>query len=172
MLIDETTTTALSPERVRDLMTTDAFQRAKADRLGAIEFGMEVTDGPPPEHARTVVTRRRFDTAGFPEFLKPMIRPTIVAVETERWHPSEPGGDTFTGDFEVDVDGAPVALRGHVRIEPHDDGARVTFTGNLRAAVPLFRSKVEQSAAGSVLDTIRTEFTLLEEHETTSRRNR
>lgn len=167
MLIDETTTTALAPGRVRDLMTTDAFQRAKADRLGAIEFGMEVTDGPP----QTVVTRRRFDTVGFPEFLKPMLRPTIVAIETERWSPAEPGDDTFTGDFEVDVDGAPVSLRGHVRIEPHGTGARLTFTGNLRASVPLFRAKVEQSAAGSVLDTIHAEFALLEEHETTSRRN-
>lgn len=167
MLIDETTTVALTPERVRDLMTTDEFQRAKADRLGAIEFGMEVTDGPP----QTVVTRRRFETAGFPEFLKPMLRPTIVAVETERWAPAEPGSSTFTGDFEVDVDGAPVSLRGHVRVEPHDDGARLTFTGDLRAAVPLFRAKVEQSAAGSVLDTIHAEFALLADLATPSRRS-
>ncbi|RPF19722.1 DUF2505 domain-containing protein [Myceligenerans xiligouense] len=168
MLIDETTTTTLSPEHVRDLMSTEAFQHAKADRLGAIEFGMRVTDGP----TRTVVTRRRFETAGFPEFLKPMMRPTIVAVETERWAPDDAATGVLTGDFEVDVEGAPVSLRGQVRIEPHDGGARLTFTGDLRAGVPLFRAKVEQSAASSVLDTIRTEFALLEEHETTSRRNR
>lgn len=159
MYLSETGTFTLSAHEVFTLMVSEEFQRSKAERLDALEFDMEVSGGPAP----TVVTRRRLGTAAMPEFIKPMIDPTITVTETERWRTAEGSGTPRGGDFEIDVRGAPISLRGTVALEPVADGTRLTFAGELRSGVPLFRSKIEQSAAQSVLATIATEFGLLDE---------
>lgn len=153
MHVHESETIPLSPDAVRELMTSEDFQRVKADRVGASEFSMQVNESP----SLTVVTRRKISTANMPEFIKPMINPTITVTETERWTTAS------EGDFEVDVKGAPISVRGTVRLVPVEGGAELTFTGELRSSVPLFRQKIEESAAASVIDTIKSEFHLLRE---------
>lgn len=152
----ETDSFALSPDQVISLMTSTEFQRRKAERLGAQHFEVDVTDNP----FLTVVTRRTMATSTLPEFIKPMVNPTIQVVETERWHTVVDGVPT-EGDFEVDVSGAPIKLRGKVTLALADERSLLSFEGDLRSSVPLFRQRIEESAAGSVLETIRTEFALL-----------
>ncbi|WP_407319793.1 DUF2505 domain-containing protein [Isoptericola halotolerans] len=149
----------LPPAQVVAHMCEEAFQAEKAARLGARDFGMsreELTTG------TTVRTERRLPTVGLPEFVKALVRPVMVVVETERWeHPDDDGRQG--GAFEIDVDGAPVRFRGHVGVDPAEGGSRLTFDGTLSSTVPLFRDRVEEASAALVRETMEIECALLEE---------
>jgi len=147
-------------EEVYGLLTHRDFQREKARRLDALAFDMDTqVDGP----RTTVVTKRKVATAGLPEFVKSMLTPSMVVVETEVWD-SPPAGNSPTGGaFTVDVDGAPVRLRGRVDLAPNGPGSRLTFTGQLTATVPLFRSRIEEASSGSIHTTMTVEAQLVTE---------
>lgn len=162
MRIQEQTELAAPISAVLALMTDEGFQREKAARVGAVEFSMteDVVAG-----SREVVTRRRMETGNLPEFIKPMVNPTMLVVERERWGPAEQCDSApFHGSFDIDVAGAPVQLRGHVRLEPRPGGGcTLRFEGEWTATVPLFKEKVAEVSAGSVRSTIEAEFALLQE---------
>lgn len=81
-------------EEVYGLLTHRDFQREKARRLDALAFDMDTqVDGP----RTTVVTKRKVATAGLPEFVKSMLTPSMVVVETEVWD-SPPAGNSPTGE--------------------------------------------------------------------------
>lgn len=160
MHVSLTDSFTLPPRAVLELMKSEDFQREKADRINTLEFDMHVEDGPAP----TVVTQRKLATANLPEFIKPMLNPTMTVTETEQWQePTTPDGHR-TGLFTIDVDGAPVRLVGDVVLEPARNGSQLTFSGELTSSVPLFRNKIEESASGSVVATIKAEFALIHEH--------
>lgn len=158
MRISETRTFATNSAAVFALMTDRDFQEQKAARVGAQSFDMEILTG---QKTIQVITTRVVATSGLPEFVKPMLRPTMRVVETEHWNLENPTAPC--GKFHIDVHGAPVYLRGTVRLEPLDAGCELTFAGDIISSVPLFRTRVEEASAGSILDTIRTEFDLLQE---------
>ncbi|MBO0611219.1 DUF2505 domain-containing protein [Myceligenerans salitolerans] len=149
-----------SPAEVVALMHDEGFQRRKAERLGALDFGMDVTE---TERGSTVVTRRRTATTTMPEFVRAMVRATITAHETEEWGSWGPDGSR-DGVFRVEVDGAPIGLVGGVRAEAAgQERCLLTFWGEVEARVPMFRERVARIGAGPISETIETEFRLLEE---------
>lgn len=159
MNVDETCLLSASPGQVQRLMCDEDFQRRKAERLGAQEFSMSETavDG-----RRSVRTERVLATQGMPEFVKSLVRPTMRVTEVETW--SEAGDEDLSGEFTIDVDGAPMYLRGTVEIQTvPDTGSRLRFAGEITATVPLFKARVAEASAGSVVETIHTEFALLAE---------
>ena len=142
------------------LMCDEQLQAAKAARLDATAFACTVTDE--EDGGRTVRTQRALETVGLPEFVRALVRPVMVVHETERWAP--PGADEARGGaFELDVDGAPMRLRGTVGVEPAPGGSRLTFTGVLTSTVPLFRARIEEASAELVRRTMEIECTLLAE---------
>lgn len=164
MRIVETTQIDLSPRDVLALMLSEEFQYAKAQMVDATDFSMSVEGSDSEPLVRTV---RTMESTSLPEFIKPMVNPSLVVTETEHWQVPDPSGNR-SGTFTIDVSGAPVSLHGRVDLIAQSTGCELTFSGELRASVPLFRSKVEQSAAGSVLATIHAEFDLLHQRATTA----
>lgn len=161
MDIHQSTVVPMPIDAVFALMTDRDFQREKARRVSALEFDFSDTGDAHPR----ITTTRTMSTSNLPELIKSMLNPTMTVVETERWE-APAAADTRTGEFLIDVHGAPVSLQGRVDLVSVDDGTELTFSGTLRSSIPLFRSKIEESAAGSVTATISAEFALL--HERTS----
>lgn len=159
MYLSQHVTLTASPETIHELMCDADFQQQKADRIGALDFSMNVQET--AQH-RTVTTKRVTDASGVPEFIKSMVKPKITVTETEVWTlaPDAPLG----GDFNLDIQGAPVKLRGTVRIDKAPQGATLTFEGELSTSVPLFKKQIEEAASEQVLHTIATEFELLQRH--------
>lgn len=160
MDVEETCLLAGTPGQVYDLMCDEGFQRRKAERLDTLEFTM--SDSTTDDGRREIRTERVMATQGMPEFVKALVRPTMRVREVETWIR---GGDgDLAGDFTIDVDGAPMYLRGSVQIQAvPDTGSRLTFAGTVTATVPLFKARVAEASAASVVETIRTEFALLAE---------
>jgi uncharacterized protein YndB with AHSA1/START domain len=56
-----------------------------------------------------------------------------------------------TGELEMNVQGQPVSLRGHLELAAGGAGTIVQLTGELKVAIPLLGRKLEQSTAPVVL---------------------
>jgi hypothetical protein len=51
----------------------------------------------------------------------------------------------------LDIAGAPIRLSGRTRLVPvGPDSSTVSYDGDLRSTLPLFRSAIENAAAGAV----------------------
>jgi hypothetical protein len=123
------------------------FQASKADALGAQEFTMTVAGtAQQPE----VTTLRRFPTRSLPEFVKALVNPTMLVTERERWAAAT-GTESRQASFDVDVDGAPIRVRGSLVVQASDgDTTTVRFYGELQSTVPLFRKQVEVAGSAEV----------------------
>lgn len=158
MRIDESTTVNAPAAEVFAALVSREFQAAKADRVGAVGFSMETVES---AGELTVVTRRRINSNRLPEFVKTLVDPTITVVETEHW---ERAGDAVPerAEFLIDIVGAPVRLRGAVRLSPQGpDLCVLAHSGEVTALVPFFRDRVAEAAADSVVETIHHEADLL-----------
>ncbi|GAB6899188.1 DUF2505 domain-containing protein [Kineosporia succinea] len=147
------------PEVFRQ-MTSRSYQDEKAQRLEVVEHRCDITDA--GSGRITVVSRRTSPAGSVPELIRAMVKPTLTVTETESWHAPD-GGPGRQGDFSVQVSGAPIAVKGTVHLDPAGTGCRLTFEGELRTTVPLFRSAIESAASGRVIDTIEAEFALLQD---------
>ncbi|MFR9753629.1 DUF2505 domain-containing protein [Nocardia sp. 004] len=158
MYVETARTFSASPTEVHATLVAPATQAAKAEALGALDYRMATkADGDRLE----VVTRRRLATTRMPEFVRSLVNPSITVVETERW--DAPGSDgSRVAEFLLDIDGAPIKLRGSTYLTVVDGGSQLRWTGDLEATVPFFRSKITESAVASVLETIEVEYEILE----------
>lgn len=159
MNINESASYRASVDQLVAILTDRQFQASKADALGAQEFTMTVAGtAQQPE----VTTLRRFPTRSLPEFVKALVNPTMLVTERERWAAAT-GTESRHASFDVDVDGAPIRVRGSLVVQASDgDTTTVRFYGELQSTVPLFRKQVEVAGSAEVLRTIRTELALLE----------
>lgn len=142
------------------LLVSERFQAAKSAAVDADGFTMSSwTD----EAGRTVVqTVRRMGTARLPEFVKPLVDPTLTITETERWTASDGEHQPPThADFAIDVKGAPVSFRGDLTLSWDASGTALRYAGTMTASLPLFRRQVAEAAIGPVRNTIEAEFALL-----------
>lgn len=157
MRIEETLDVEADVDAVHALMSSPDFQQRKADAVGASSCDIKVR-----VHGDSLVVsvHRRVPAGTVPEFIKAMVEPTIGVTEVECWEPLKEDG-TRAGSFDIDVTGAPIRLRGSVRIQPREDGCSLTFAGDLSTSVPLFCQAIERAASTQVLDTIYTEFALI-----------
>lgn len=161
MDIRYSTTLAASTDQVFHLLIQHDFQAEKARRLESLHFDMDTTID---DTQARVITRRRVATEGLPEFVKSLLTPTMTVTETEAWESVPVGHAPTTGVFTLDVDGAPVELRGRVDLTPHDStSSTLTFSGTLSATIPLFRARIEEASSGAIYETMRTEGELLRE---------
>ncbi|WP_051407309.1 DUF2505 domain-containing protein [Nocardia sp. CNY236] len=158
MYVETARTFSSPPAEVHAALVAPATQASKAAAVGALDYRMTTrADGDRLE----VVTRRRIATTRMPEFVKTLVNPSITVVETERW--DAPGSDgSRTAEFLIDIDGAPIELRGSAYLTVVDGGSRLEWTGDLEATVPFFRSRITEAALSSVLETIEIEYEILE----------
>ena len=134
------------PEAVLAMLTDEAFLRRRAERAHALSYEAEST-----RNGSDVRTRLRQSLpAQVPDFLRRFVGQSIVLVEVVEWEP--PAADrSYSGTLNVEVNGAPVTLRGTIRLALADGGTLQTVDARLKASVPMIGRKVEEAAAPAVV---------------------
>lgn len=130
------------------LLADPAYVDAKVRAAGAVDRHVDVTGT--PDEAFTVTTRRALPTAQIPAHLRAFVGESIDVRQVEAWEaPSDDG--TRSGTVVVEIAGAPVRLTGRTTLTSvASDVSRVTYEGEVRAAVPLFAAAVEEAASNAV----------------------
>ena len=97
---------------------------------------------------RTVITTERvLPTDGLPDIARSFVGST--AHRSSRCRPGDRRRPTAprTADLNLHVKGAPMTLKGTVRLSPTASGSVHELDGDLRAGVPLIGGKLEKAAA-------------------------
>lgn len=154
MRIHETVEHSATPQQVFEMICSPDYQELKCTRSGALEHevAIEVEDD-----ARTIVTRRRLPTEGFPDFARKFVGDAVDVVETQVWGltADEEGG--HTASLHVEIPRTPVSLSGSVSLVAGGAGTEHTVEGDLKANVPFLGSKIEAAVAPVLARALRLE---------------
>lgn len=154
MRISKTVDYAASPAVVYAMLTDPGFQERKCVEAGALGYDVTVT---PSGAGSRVTTRRDLPTASLPDFARSLVGSTLAITETYQWGAAN-GDGTRGGDITVEVAGAPVALRGTMRLAPSGTGSTFTVEGDLKASLPFVGSRIEKAAAPAVTEAMDSEY--------------
>lgn len=138
-------------------MCEQDFQDAKCDATTTGRWSADIsvtTD-------RTVITtERHLPTDGLPDVARSFVGETLTVVEVQTWGPAGADG-ARTAVLALHVKGAPMTLKGSVRLSPSGSGSVHELDGELRAGVPLIGGKLEKAAADPLMHAAQTETDLL-----------
>lgn len=135
------------PRTAGVMLADPVYVRAKVRAGGAEVLHLDVTPG--EDGAFTVTTRRALPTDLIPPNVRGFVGSRLEVRQVEAWEAPGPDG-TRNGTVAVEIAGAPVRLTGTVALAGTDGGSRITYTGELKANVPLFSAPVEEAAAKAV----------------------
>lgn len=94
-------------------------------------------------------------TDDFPDFVRSMIGPQIVVVETYLWEaPASDGSRNGTLTVDIGDGNLPVGMTGTITLKPHGTGSVIRVDGELKARVMLIGGKIEKAAEPAVRDAI------------------
>jgi hypothetical protein len=91
------------------------------------------------DEALRLVSSRLVDVE-LPGFAKKALKPTNTMKQTDEWH-RQPDG-SWSGTFDVDVQGAPVHISGTMELAADSDGARHAVTLDLQVKIPIIGGKI------------------------------
>ena len=86
-----------------------------------------------------IVSSRVVDV-DLPGFAKKALKPTNTMQQTDEWHRQADG--SWSGTFDVDVQGAPVHIDGTMALTPEADGARHEVTLDFQVKIPLVGGRI------------------------------
>src|SRR5690349_13665152 len=86
-----------------------------------------------------IVSTRVVDV-DLPGFAKKALKPTNTMQQTDEW--TRQGDGSWSGTFDVDVQGAPVHISGTMGLIPDGDGARHDVALDMQVKIPLIGGKV------------------------------
>lgn len=154
MRIHETVEHRAAPQQVFDMICSADYQELKCTRSGALEHEVAIEV---EQDARTIVTRRRLPTDGFPDFVRKFVGDAVDVVETQVWGlgADEDGG--HTASLHVEIPRTPVSMSGSVSLLARGAGTQHTVEGDLRANVPFLGSKIEAAVAPVLASALRLE---------------
>lgn len=142
------------PGRVFAMFLDPAFHEARCTGAGSVSHEVHVE--PTAEGGCRARSRRVMPTDQVPPALQRFVSRGLTLVETYSWGPAAADGSR-DGEVVVEVEGVPVRFTGVLRLVPDGAGSHETLRGDLRAAVPLFASKIEQAAEPAVTGAVRVE---------------
>ena len=148
-------------DEVHALFTDPAFQEAKclATTDDANHFSVDVGGGPAGERVRT---ERHLRSQGLPDVAKSFVGEHLTIIEVQDW--SRPAGDgSRQSAVDMHVKGAPLTLKGTLRLEPTASGTVKVLDAELKAHVPFIGSRIEKAAAEPIKAAIEIETGLLRE---------
>jgi len=148
-------------EEVYALFTDVAFQEAKclATTDDANHFSVDVSGGPAGERVRT---ERHLRSQGLPDVAKSFVGEHLTIIEVQDW--SAPAGDgSRQSAVDMHVKGAPLTLKGTLRLEPTASGTVKVLDAELKAHVPFIGGRIEKAAAEPIKAAIEIETGLLRE---------
>lgn len=133
---------------VARMLADPAYVDAKVRASGAEDRQVDVTGS--AGDAFTVTTRRSLPTAQIPAHLAGLVGSVIEVRQVEAWEAPEADG-TRAGTVVVEIVGAPVRVTGRTALTASTDTTTtLAYDGDVRAALPLFATPVEEAAAQAV----------------------
>ncbi|WP_454043120.1 DUF2505 domain-containing protein [Cellulosimicrobium sp. Marseille-Q8652] len=139
-------------QEVGAMLADESFVRWRAERSGgpgAAVVQVDVTGG--AAAGFTVAVRRELPTDQIPAHVRGFVGGRLEIRQAEAWEPERDG--VRTGTVSLEITGAPVRLTGTVRLTPAPDDPTSTvqtYTGEIKASVPLFGGAIEEAAAEAV----------------------
>ena len=146
-------------EEVYRIFTDVAFQEAKclATTDDANHFSVDVAGGPAGERVRT---ERHLKSHGLPDVARSFVGEHLTIVEVQDW--SAPAADgSRQSAVDMHVKGAPLTLKGTMRLEPSGSGTVKVLDAELKAHVPFIGAKIERAAAEPINAAIEIETGLM-----------
>ena len=146
-------------EEVYRIFTDVAFQEAKclATTDDANHFSVDVAGGPAGERVRT---ERHLKSHGLPDVARSFVGEHLTIVEVQDW--SAPAADgSRQSAVDMHVKGAPLTLKGTMRLEPSGSGTVKVLDAELKAHVPFIGGKIERAAAEPINAAIEIETGLM-----------
>jgi hypothetical protein len=130
------------------LLADADFVREAVRAAGASDEQVDVTGSPAGQF--TVTSRRSLPADQIPAHLRGFVGSRIDVRQVEAWEAAAEDGSRV-GTVVVEIAGAPVRLTGRATLVPAGVRAsRLTYDGELKAAIPLFGSAVEEATAGAI----------------------
>lgn len=146
-----------SVEEVWAVMATPEFQDAKCEATTTGGYSSDVsTTG----DRTTITSERVLPTDDLPDMARSFVGDTLTISEVQAWGPPEPDG-TRTADLQLHIKGAPMTLKGTIRLSPNGSGSVQTVEGDVKVSVPLIGGKLEKAASEPLMFAARTETDLL-----------
>lgn len=147
-------------DEVHALRTDRAFQEAKCE--ATTEGGGYSVDVAPAAAGHRVRTERQLPSDGLPDIARSFVGEHLTIVEVLEW--SGPSGDgSRVAVVDIHVKGAPLTIKGTLRLEPVGAGTAEVLDADLKANVPLIGGKLERAAADPINAAIDIEVALLKE---------
>ncbi len=149
-----------STAQIAQMLADEAFIKFRGNATEARIEDAVVTGSADADF--TVTTRRSLPSELIPAQLRPFVGSKLEIRQVDAWE-REKGGVRI-GNIVLEIVGTPVRMTGKVRLEPHaETGSLLSYDGDLKAAIPLFASTIEQAAAGAVRATMDQEATAARE---------
>ncbi|MGI8881142.1 MAG: DUF2505 domain-containing protein [Jatrophihabitans sp.] len=140
-------------ERVAEVTRDEAFQNRKCEATGALTHTVSITSN----GDRTLIrTTRQMPTDDLPDFVRGLVRDGIHVTEVDDWGPPTADGSR-DGTVEVTFAGAPIVMKGSLRLRPDGTGAVASLSADLKASIPLIGSRIEKACSQAVLAAISVE---------------
>ena len=147
-------------DEVHALLTDRAFQEAKcAATTDGGPTSVEITANAGGERVRTV---RELPSDGLPDIARSFVGEHLTIIEVHDWTGPAADGSRRSA-LDIHVKGAPLTIKGTLRLEPSGTGTVKMIDAELKANVPLIGGKLEKAAAGPINTAIDIETGLLRE---------
>lgn len=150
---------AATPDAVFAVITDPAFVAEKAKSMSV---GGHAADVSAAGDRTKVTSTRTLPTTDLPDIARKVVGDVLTLTEEQVWGPAAPDGSR-TADLKLNVVGAPVTLRGTIRLAPSATGARQDVKADLSAKVPLIGGSIEKAAAPAIVAGINYEVELVQE---------
>ena len=147
-------------DAVHALLTDQAFQEAKcAATTDGGPTSVEIAGSPSGTRVRT---QRELPSDGLPDIARSFVGDHLTIIEVHDW--SGPAADGSRQSLlDIHVKGAPLTIKGTLRLEPSGTGTVEVLDAELKANVPLIGGRLEKAAAGPIDTAIGIETRLLRE---------
>ncbi|WP_392544919.1 DUF2505 domain-containing protein [Oryzobacter telluris] len=147
-------------DEVHALLTDQAFQEAKcAATTDDGTYTVDVSGSAPKQRVRT---QRQLPSDGLPDIARSFVGEHLTIIEVIDW--SGPAADgSREAVVDIHVKGAPLTIKGTLRLVPSGSGTAEVLDADLKANVPLIGGRLEKAAAEPITAAIGIEANLLRE---------
>ncbi|MBT9255881.1 DUF2505 domain-containing protein [Phycicoccus sp. MAQZ13P-2] len=149
-----------TPDEVYALLTDRGFQEAKCEATtGGGAWSADVTQS---AVGHRVATTRELPADGLPDVARSFVGATLTVIESYDWGAPAPDGSR-EAVVDLHVKGAPLTLKGTLRLEPDGNGSAEVLDTELKANVPFVGGRIEKAAADPINAAVDVEVGLLRE---------
>ena len=140
------------PGTVFEMLADPEFLGRKAKAANAIRHEASVErDGD-----RVMIRLLRVMPPDVPDFVRKFVGETIDLQQTDIWEPAAADGSR-DGTISIDMRGAPVTLRGTMRLAPDGASTVARISGKIKASVPFVGGKIEEAVHEGLMSAARRE---------------